>query len=59
MSLFMSTFEYKSEVWAELVSSPENRTVIDEVLGQSALQAPEKGNPYAPGCVAGSGANLK
>jgi polyisoprenyl-teichoic acid--peptidoglycan teichoic acid transferase len=40
-------------------SSPENRVVIEEVLGQSALQAPEKGNPYAPGCVAGASANLK
>jgi uncharacterized protein with GYD domain len=26
MPLYMSTFEYKPEVWAELVHSPENRT---------------------------------
>jgi LCP family protein required for cell wall assembly len=41
-----------------VIGGPENIRVIDEVLGQSALQAPEKGNPYAPGCVAGS-AGLK
>lgn len=40
-------------------SSPENRSVILQVLGRSAIQAPERGNPYAPGCVTGSGANLK
>jgi LCP family protein required for cell wall assembly len=42
-----------------ILSSPENRAVIDEVLGQSALQAPPKGEPYAPGCVAGANASLK
>lgn len=26
MSLFMSTFEYKPEVWSELMTNPENRT---------------------------------
>ena len=26
MALYMSTFGYKPEVWAELISSPENRT---------------------------------
>ena len=26
MPLYMSTFEYKPEVWSELVHSPENRT---------------------------------
>jgi len=26
MSLYMSTFEYKPEVWSELINSPENRT---------------------------------
>ena len=31
MSLYMSTFEYKPEVRAELVNSPENRT---ETVGQ-------------------------
>jgi polyisoprenyl-teichoic acid--peptidoglycan teichoic acid transferase len=41
-----------------IVGGPENIRVIDEVLGESALQAPEKGNPYAPGCVAGN-ASLK
>jgi polyisoprenyl-teichoic acid--peptidoglycan teichoic acid transferase len=38
-----------------IIGSPENIRVIDEVLGQSALQAPPKGQPYAPGCVAGNG----
>jgi anionic cell wall polymer biosynthesis LytR-Cps2A-Psr (LCP) family protein len=42
-----------------IISSSENIRVIDEVLGQSALQPPERGNPDAPGCVTGSGANLK
>ena len=41
-----------------IVGGPENIRVIDEVLGQSALQPPEKGNPYAPGCVTGN-ASLK
>jgi uncharacterized protein with GYD domain len=26
MSLYMSTFEYKPEVWSELIGNPENRT---------------------------------
>src|SRR5436305_14830066 len=26
MSLYMSTFEYKPEVWSELISNPEDRT---------------------------------
>jgi len=38
-----------------IIGSPENIRVIDEVRGQSALQAPPKGEPYAPGCVAGNG----
>jgi LCP family protein required for cell wall assembly len=42
-----------------VIGSPENVRVIGEVLGQSALQRPEKGNPYAPGCVAGANASLK
>jgi hypothetical protein len=29
------------------------------VLGQSAIQAPPKGEPYAPGCIAGANATLK
>jgi LCP family protein required for cell wall assembly len=42
-----------------IISSPQNRSVIAQVLGQSALQAPPKGEPYAPGCVAGASARLK
>jgi LCP family protein required for cell wall assembly len=38
-----------------VIGGPENIHVIDEVLGQSALQPPAKGQPYAPGCIAGSG----
>jgi anionic cell wall polymer biosynthesis LytR-Cps2A-Psr (LCP) family protein len=38
-----------------VIGGPENIRVIDEVLGQSALQPPPKGEPYAPGCVVGSG----
>jgi hypothetical protein len=38
-----------------IVSSPENRLVIEEVLGQSAPQPPPKGSLYAPGCVVGNG----
>jgi LCP family protein required for cell wall assembly len=37
-----------------VIGSPENIRVIDEVLGRSAPQPPEKGNPYAPGCIVGS-----
>jgi LCP family protein required for cell wall assembly len=37
-----------------IIGGPENIRVIDEVLGQSALQAPPKGQPYAPGCIAGN-----
>jgi LCP family protein required for cell wall assembly len=50
---------YTNSLGDVIISSPENRSVISEVLGQAALQPPEKGNPYAPGCVAGSGANLR
>ena len=42
-----------------IIGSSENIKVIDEVLGQSAIQPPERGNPYAPGCVAGANASLK
>jgi LCP family protein required for cell wall assembly len=42
-----------------IIGSAENIRVIDEVLGQSAVQPPEKGNPYAPGCVSGANASLK
>jgi LCP family protein required for cell wall assembly len=38
-----------------IIGSAENIRVIDEVLGQSAPQPPAKGNPYAPGCIVGSG----
>jgi LCP family protein required for cell wall assembly len=38
-----------------IVGSAENVRVIDEVLGQSAPQPPPKGQPYAPGCIVGSG----
>jgi len=38
-----------------VIGGPENIRVIDEVLGQSALQPPPKGQPYAPGCVVGNG----
>jgi len=50
---------YENSLGDVIISSPENRSVISEVLGQSALQPPPKGEPYAPGCVAGSGANLR
>jgi LCP family protein required for cell wall assembly len=42
-----------------IVGSSDNISVIDEVLGQSAPQAPPKGQPYAPGCVRGANASLK
>jgi uncharacterized protein with GYD domain len=33
MSLFMSTFDYEPEVWAELVRNPENRTeAVSQIL---------------------------
>ena len=50
---------YTSSLGNVIISSPENRSVIEQVLGQSALQAPAKGEPYAPGCVAGASASLK
>ena len=49
---------YTNSLGNVILSSSENRAVISEVLGQSAIQAPEKGNPYAPGCLAGN-ARLK
>jgi uncharacterized protein with GYD domain len=36
MSLYMSTFEYKPEVWSELISNPENRTETVSKLLESA-----------------------
>ena len=50
---------YTNSLGNVIISSPENRSVIEQVLGQSALQAPAKGEPYAPGCVAGASARLK
>jgi LCP family protein required for cell wall assembly len=41
-----------------IIGNEQNIQVIDEVLGRNALQPPEKGNPFAPGCVAGN-ASLK
>jgi LCP family protein required for cell wall assembly len=38
-----------------IIGSSENIRVIDEVLGQSAPQPPPKGQPFAPGCIVGSG----
>jgi hypothetical protein len=37
-----------------IIGNEQNIQVIDEVLGQSAPQPPEKGNPYAPGCIVGA-----
>jgi LCP family protein required for cell wall assembly len=41
-----------------IVGSSENIRVIDTVLGRSAPQPPEKGSPFAPGCVVGATANF-
>jgi LCP family protein required for cell wall assembly len=38
-----------------IVGSSDNIRVIDEVLGKSAPQPPPKGQPFAPGCLVGSG----
>jgi LCP family protein required for cell wall assembly len=38
-----------------IIGSTDNINVIDEVLGRSAPQPPARGNPYAPGCIVGSG----
>ena len=46
---------YTNSLGDVIISTPENRTVVDEVLGRSAIQPPEQGNPYAPGCIAGNG----
>jgi polyisoprenyl-teichoic acid--peptidoglycan teichoic acid transferase len=42
-----------------IVGNEENIKVIDEVLGNSAPQAPPKGSLFAPGCVVGNSARLK
>ena len=48
MSLYMSTFEYKPEVWSELISTPENRTeTVSRVLESAGCKL--KGLWYAFG----------
>jgi len=48
MSLYMSTFEYKPEVWSELISNPENRTeTVSRVLENAGCKL--KGLWYAFG----------
>lgn len=48
MSLYMSTFEYKPEVWAELIHNPENRTeTVSRVLDDAGCKL--KGLWYAFG----------
>jgi uncharacterized protein with GYD domain len=48
MPLYMSTFGYKPEVWAELISSPENRTeTVSQVLENAGCKL--KGLWYAFG----------
>jgi hypothetical protein len=39
MSLYMSTFEYKPEVWSELIGNPENRTETVGRARERGLQA--------------------
>ncbi|HEX4323647.1 MAG TPA: LCP family protein [Gaiellaceae bacterium] len=50
---------YTNSLGDVIIGSSENIRVIDEVLGQSAPQAPAKGQPFAPGCVVGANASLK
>jgi LCP family protein required for cell wall assembly len=45
---------YTNSLGDVIIGGSENIHVIDEVLGRSALQPPPKGEPYAPGCVAGN-----
>ena len=48
MSLYMSTFEYKPEVWSELIRNPENRTeTVSRVLENAGCKL--KGLWYAFG----------
>jgi uncharacterized protein with GYD domain len=48
MPLYMSTFGYKPEVWAELIKSPENREeTVREILEQAGCKL--KGLWYAFG----------
>jgi LCP family protein required for cell wall assembly len=45
---------YTNSLGDVIIGSSENIRVIDTVLGQSAPQPPEKGNPFAPGCIVGN-----
>jgi hypothetical protein len=45
---------YSNSLGDVIIGSSENIRVIDTVLGQSAPQPPQRGNPYAPGCVTGN-----
>jgi len=48
MPLYMSTFEYTPEVWAELVENPENRTeTVGRILAEAGCKL--KGLWYAFG----------
>jgi uncharacterized protein with GYD domain len=48
MPLYMSTFEYKPEVWAELINNPENRTeTVSRILENAGCKL--KGLWYAFG----------
>jgi uncharacterized protein with GYD domain len=48
MPLYMSTFEYKPEVWAELINNPENRTeTVSRILDSAGCKL--KGLWYAFG----------
>jgi uncharacterized protein with GYD domain len=52
MPLYMSTFEYKPEVWAELVANPENRTeTVSRILQDAGCNL--KGLWYAFGASDG------
>ena len=45
---------YTNSLGDVIIGSSENIRVIDTVLGQSAPQAPPRGEPYAPGCTVGN-----
>ena len=46
---------YTNSLGDVIIGSSQNIQVIDEVLGRSAPQPPQRGNPYAPGCIVGNG----
>jgi LCP family protein required for cell wall assembly len=46
---------YTDSLGDVVIGNEQNITTIDEVLGKSAPQPPDRSNPYAPGCVVGSG----